>query len=274
MTGYLLEKGNGENIAPIRAAQAMHDGDQLGPIVFMTPELGKWSTVGGLGVMVDELSVGLADLGQEVIVVSPYYHRNKKGQTDYLHQDGIYHKDNLFVDINGGIEMGVHEGMVNGVHLVFLHHSDIFPCPYPDNGPVFTTQMISCFGKACLQYCCNRGKIPAICLTNDWFTGFVAAYGKKGHFGDTFRGTTFLHICHNLQESYEGRIYLDPCHGGLEGVHQLPTDVIIDGSWQKKLINPSRCAIICSDQWATVSKSYRDDLLRSSSLCHFLHQKP
>lgn len=57
----------------------MHDGDQLGPIVFMTPELGKWSTVGGLGVMVDELSVGLADLGQEVIVVSPYYHRNKKG---------------------------------------------------------------------------------------------------------------------------------------------------------------------------------------------------
>jgi starch synthase len=57
----------------------MNDGDKLGPIVFMTPELGKWSTVGGLGVMVDELSVGLADLGQEVIVVSPYYHRNKKG---------------------------------------------------------------------------------------------------------------------------------------------------------------------------------------------------
>jgi len=46
--------------------------------------------------------------------------------------------------------MGVHEGMVNGVHVVFLHHSDIFPCPYPDNGPVFATEMISVFGKACL----------------------------------------------------------------------------------------------------------------------------
>lgn len=36
------------------------DSNKLGPIVFCTPELGRWSTVGGLGVMVDELSVGLA----------------------------------------------------------------------------------------------------------------------------------------------------------------------------------------------------------------------
>jgi hypothetical protein len=27
MTGYVLKHGNGENIAPVRAAQAMHDGD-------------------------------------------------------------------------------------------------------------------------------------------------------------------------------------------------------------------------------------------------------
>lgn len=39
------------------------DANKLGPIVFCTPELGRWSTVGGLGVMVDELSVGLAQLG-------------------------------------------------------------------------------------------------------------------------------------------------------------------------------------------------------------------
>jgi starch synthase len=51
----------------------------LGPIVFCTPELGRWSTVGGLGVMVDELAIGLADLGQDVTVISPYYERNRKG---------------------------------------------------------------------------------------------------------------------------------------------------------------------------------------------------
>lgn len=28
--------------------------------------------------------------------------------------------------------MGVHEGSVGGVNLAFLHHTDIFPSPYPD----------------------------------------------------------------------------------------------------------------------------------------------
>ena len=50
-------------IAPTRAAATIHDSNKLGPIIFATPELGRWSTVGGLGVMVDELSIGLADLG-------------------------------------------------------------------------------------------------------------------------------------------------------------------------------------------------------------------
>lgn len=64
MTGYLIRQAGGQACAPVRAAQAMHDSNQLGPIVFCTPEVGRWSTVGGLGVMVDELAIGLADLGQ------------------------------------------------------------------------------------------------------------------------------------------------------------------------------------------------------------------
>ena len=34
----------------------MISGNTLGPIAFVTPEIGSWSSVGGLGVMVDELS--------------------------------------------------------------------------------------------------------------------------------------------------------------------------------------------------------------------------
>jgi transaldolase len=37
--------------------------------------------------MVDELSQGLATLKEKVLVISPYYHRNKKGETDYLKKD-------------------------------------------------------------------------------------------------------------------------------------------------------------------------------------------
>jgi len=41
--------------------------------------------------MVDELSVGLAALNEKILVISPYYHRNKKGETDYLKRDNIVH---------------------------------------------------------------------------------------------------------------------------------------------------------------------------------------
>ena len=73
--------------------------NKLGPIVFCTPELGRWSTVGGLGVMVDELAYGLSLLGQEVWVISPYYERNRKGETGYLAKDpaGINYMENIHV---------------------------------------------------------------------------------------------------------------------------------------------------------------------------------
>lgn len=272
MTQHLIKSAGGQEIAPVRAAEAIHNSNMLGPIVFCTPELGRWSTVGGLGVMVDELSVGLADLGQDVYVISPYYERNRKGQTGYLGQDpaGIHYKDNIHVDIAGGFTLGVHEGKVKGVTVVFLHNGDIFPSPYPDAQPTYIVQQIAVFGKACLEYCCQRQIIPAICVTNDWFTGLVAGYAKIGHFGDTFKGTCFLHICHNLQELYEGRIHLDHGEGDLCGLHQLPRDWLIDPGWRKLIINPSRSAIMLADQWATVSKSYRDDLLNSSGLAWLL----
>jgi glycogen synthase len=276
MTGYLLKQAEGQTCAPVRAAQALHESNALGPIVFFTPELGRWSTVGGLGVMVDELSIGVAALGQEVIVISPYYERNRKGQTGYLAKDpaGIHYKDNITVDINGGTTLGVHEGVVDGVRVVFLHNGDIFPSPYPDAQPAFTVQQLAVFGKGCLEYCCQRQCIPSIAVTNDWFTGFTAAYAKVGHYGDTFKGTSFIHICHNLNEAYEGRIHLNHGDGDLGALHKLPRDWLIDPKWRGNVVNPSRCAIMLSDQWATVSRSYRDEILHGSPLADLLKQKP
>lgn len=70
-------------------------------------------------------------------VISPYYERNRKGESGYLAKDpaGIHYKDNINVNIASGITLGVHEGTVGGVKLAFLHHSEIFPAPYPDFGP-------------------------------------------------------------------------------------------------------------------------------------------
>ena len=186
--------------APLGAARTVYETNKMGPILFCTPELGRWSTVGGLGVMVDELSVGLAQLGQEIIVISPYYDRNRKGQTGYLSSDpaGFQYIDNITVTTDCKSTIGVHEGTVSGVKLVFLHHSELFPSPYPDMKAADTVRQLSVFGKACLEYCCKRQIIPSVVVTNDWFTGLIPGYAKTGQFGLTFEGTTFMHICHNL----------------------------------------------------------------------------
>jgi starch synthase len=53
--------------------------NKMNEISFVCPEIGRWSTVGGLGVMVNELSEGLAAMGEKISVVSPYYDKNRKG---------------------------------------------------------------------------------------------------------------------------------------------------------------------------------------------------
>ena len=79
--------------------------------------------------MVDELTVSLRELGADVVVISPYYHVDRKGKGDYLVADGIVYTGrtvSVWVG-NEKLTLGVHEGRVNGVHLLFLHHSEVFP---------------------------------------------------------------------------------------------------------------------------------------------------
>ncbi len=98
----IVEISEEEVSPPLKAALTVISNNKLGPIVFCTPELGRWSTVGGLGVMVDELAYGLSLLGEEVWVISPYYERNRKGETGYLAKDpaGIDYKENITVSLN------------------------------------------------------------------------------------------------------------------------------------------------------------------------------
>ncbi len=44
-------------------------------------------------------------------------------------------------------------------------------------------------------------------ITNDWMCGFVSAYVKVHKYKEIFNGTKFMHIVHNLDPSYEGRLY-------------------------------------------------------------------
>lgn len=251
--------------------------NHLGPIVFVTPELGKWSTVGGLGVMVDELSVGLAELGAEVVCISPYYNVNRKGVSDYLRQDGItYTGRNVVVWVGGErIEMGVHEGVVHDVRVLFLHNPTVFPRPYPPHDAFHQVRVMSAFARGTLETLCQWRLIPSLIITNDWFTGLVPAYARNPRFfGHVFNRSDFMHICHNLDPDYEGRLWPDRAQGSLGYLHELDPHLLVDPYWADVVINPTRAALLCSDTWATVSRSYRTDLLSSSPLRSLLRLAP
>lgn len=55
----------------------------------MTAEYGKYTKVGGLGVMIDELSTSLADLGEKIVIITPWYEDREKKSPDMLTRDGI-----------------------------------------------------------------------------------------------------------------------------------------------------------------------------------------
>jgi len=245
----------------------------LGPIVFVTPEIGRFSTVGGIGVMVDDLTQALVSLGLEIHIISPYYNFNRKGKTDYLAAEGIKWVQNLQTNVgNDRVEVGVHTGQENGVNLHFLHNFDYFPTPYNTGSATYQLATIVLFAKAALEYCCQMRLLPAVIVTNDWFAGLVPAYARYGAFGTTFKGTTFFHLVHNLEEGYEGKIYPDGRDLGY--LHQLPRELLIDPFARDGAINASRCALLASDQWGTVSKSYRHDLMQTSPLKSLLSRHP
>jgi starch synthase len=242
--------------------------NDVGPIYFVAPELGPFSQVGGLSTMVWELAKELVQLGLNIHVVSPYYNVSPKGETDYLKRWGISYLKTIQVYAPSEIQIGIHSGVVNGVKCWFLHHYTFFAAPYQTGSALFRLQLLVVMAKASLELCCQTGIIPSLVISNDWLTGLVPAVGRK-LFGRTFEGTKFLHLFHNLGVGYAGKVWpSDGDTGALRNIHQLPDEMIVDP--YDHSFDPSRCALLACDQWATVSKRYRDELRESSPYKDFL----
>lgn len=199
--------------------------------------------------MVDELARGFSDLGEDIIVIVPFF-ANKKNSGGPIELDpngeyGIEYKFNISINLGNIHEIfGIHYGYIKGMKVYFIHHSVQFFEPYP--GFSNETKMLpAClFSKASLQLLCSIEVIPEVVITNDWFTAFTPGYARdESHFGKIFQGTSFLHIFHNLDVTYEGRFYTSPGET-LEEIHNLPNHWLIDPYWCDHIINPSRCALM------------------------------
>ena len=249
--------------------------NKFGTICFVTPEIGSWTTIGGLGVMIDELTQCLAKLGQEIIVISPYYHLDKNGKSDYLENDenGFIYINDLEIKIDKNYTFKIYFGKKNQIKYYFIYNKDVFPEAYHQGSTHENIMRLALFGQVPLELLCSIQTIPSVIVTNDWSTGFLPAYGKGKKYHGIFKFCSFLHIVHNLEEGYQGVMHLSNIKDNYPEMVQLSSDLIFDRN-NNKLINPSQTAFMSCDQWGTVSKTYRDDLLSKSNLKDILKEFP
>ena len=272
---YNLSKSKSKGYKYTYEADKLYKQNKLEQICFITPEIGRWTSLGKLGQTVDELTQGLCALGQDIIIISPYYYKNSRGKTDYLEDDpcDIKYLKDVSISLDDNYTFEIYQGISEtGIKYYFMKNQDIFPKIYPQLDPADTLREIACFAKASLQLLCDLRILPPIIVTNDWTTGLTPAYGKDGSFGDAFKHTKFIHLCHNLEPEFEGRLSYNG--NNYENIYQFNPEWLIDPYANPKCFNPSRCAILKSDQWATVSKSYKRHLQLDSPLAELLNQKP
>ena len=272
---YNLSKSKSKGYKYTFEAEKLYKQNKLDEICFITPEIGRWTSLGALGQTVDGLTQGLSALGQDIIIISPYYYKNSKGKTDYLENDEYDFKylQDVSITLDGNYTFEIYHGKSDsGIKYYFMKNQDLFPKIYPELSPSETLRQIACFAKASLQLLCDLRVIPSIIVTNDWVTGLTPAYGKDGSFGDAFKHTKFVHLCHNLEPEFEGRLSFSG--NNYQNIYQFNPDWLIDPYGNPKCFNPSRCAILKSDQWGTVSKTYKRHLQLNSPLAELLNQKP
>ena len=245
---------------------------KLGKIAVITPEYAKFMKIGGLAVMIEDLVEELNNYGEKILLIMPYYDKDKKNKTNYLKEKGVTFKYNLQIHLHNALyKIGVSFLKEKNITYFFLHNFYLFPKIYTYFDKEHQLKQISIFNLASMKLLEKENEKPSIILTNDWFAGLSAAYAKSHFFENYFENCLFLHLIHNIGEDYQGRIYLDKDEIGIVNfITGLENELFVDPFWTDVIVNPCRCAIVSCDQWATVSKSYRKEILGNSSLNFFL----
>ena len=273
---YNLSKSKMKGYRYTYEAEKLYKKNKLDQICFITPEIGPWTKVGQLGKTIDELTTGLCALGQDIIIISPYYYENAKGQTHYLKNDFLKfkHMKDISITLDENYSFRIYYGISDiGIKYYFIQNEKLFPYPYPTLNTSDTLREIAGLAKGALELLYDLKISPSIIVTNDWVSGLTPAYGKNGTFGDFFNQTKFIHLCHNLEPMFEGKLNCSE-NNDYQNIYNFNKDWLIDPNLHEKAINPSRCAILKSDQWATVSKAYKRHLQLNSPLADILNQKP
>ena len=170
-------------------------------IAEIVPEIAPFSKTGGLGDVAGALPHHLAELGADVVVVTPLYRAARKFKLEPLAR-------RLKVTVGGRTEeCGVETASIPDSHVTvaFIDHPEYFDRDFlygaPDGDYPDNAERFSFFARAALEFFKASGEIPDIVHAHDWQAALALVYLKTSA-SLTFAKTKSVLTIHNL--AYQG----------------------------------------------------------------------
>lgn len=263
--------------------EALRFGFRGGSVVFLSAEADPFSKSGGLANVVYELPRELALLGEEAVVITPYYRQGDEKAVRKIQQAyeryGIEYTGRsvrFWID-QIEYEVGIHSGMVDGIRYYLLDHHEFFDGLYFGVTGAERLRRRAAFSRACAEVIRSFEVDPLAIFTNDAFAGVFSSIvrGDPGYAAQApFDRASLIHIIHN-----GGWQYFDAYHRFEQGqdifkVLNLP----LHESWRFEdptdgaKLNCMAAGVLSADKVVTVSPSYAEQIqLAADGMESILH---
>lgn len=214
-------------------------------IIFASSEVFPFSKTGGLADVAGALPAALADLGHDVLVVSPWY-AGLRGAPYWI--------GDVAVPFAGRFEpVGVGTLERDGVRYAFVGNP-VFSRDQP-YGHADDTRRFALFSRAVPQVAERVGFRPDVLHANDWHTGYLPLVLERGwHLPPGFEHVPSVFTVHNVQ--YQGESGLEEAAWWL----RLPPEIA--GSWLNHFgrANAMQAGMGSSRHVTTVSPTYAREI--------------
>lgn len=226
-------------------------------IIHLTTELAPIAKVGGLGDMVAGLSKALAQAGEKVEVILPFYDHIDRKKLECL---TIECEQLASYEDMGQTKNTIWSATCDGISLILIEPHE--KSNYFKRGVIYGEEddilRFTYFTKTAMDYLLKKGKHPDILNIHDWLTAFAAPLYHQMYAPFGLKIGKIVMTIHNMK--YQGVCSPEELSGlGVQGEHFLKKEMMQDHHDMKKL-NLLKGGIVYSSEIITVSPTYAKEI--------------
>jgi len=226
-------------------------------IVFIASEVAPFSKSGGLGDVVRSLPKALKRLGNEIIVITPFY-----GQIidKRKHKLKLIYKDiNVYLNSEDTVKVNYWQGyLMKGLPVYFIENKKYFSRRKTIYGSSHENARFLIFDIAALKLITLLKFEADIVHCHDWQTGLIPYYLKTDfRYSKTLRKAKTIFTIHNLVFQFGKNWWEAPARKKDYGKSRIPH--LADSKIE--YVNFVKRAILSADAITTVSEQYREEIM-------------